>query len=93
MQEEGMKFTELQDPNDSAKLAYYTQIDNDPTKRAYLLPVPDPTQTGNRSKIVRAVLTSDQTATDKYVFEKELIDGYTPPYCDKQTGRVCCLIL
>ena len=78
MQEEDLKFTELKDPNDSAKLAFYTQIDNDPNKRAYLLPVPDTTQTGNRSKTIRVVL-GDQSADGKYVFEKELIPGYTPP--------------
>ena len=68
MQGPDVEFTRLWD-DDIKKYAYYTLIDGDPAKRAYLLPVPDDAQTGHRKYTVRAVQTLDQTATGKYVFE------------------------
>ena len=68
MQGPAVKFTRLWD-DVIKKYAFYTQIDNDPAKRAYLLPYPDNTQTGHRKEIIRAVQTVDQTANGKYVFE------------------------
>ena len=63
-----MNFTRLWD-DVIKKYAFYTLIDNDPAKRAYLLPYPDDTQTGHRKNTIRAVQTVDQSATGKYVFE------------------------
>ena len=63
-----MKFTRLWD-DVKKKYAFYTLIDNDPAKRAYLLPFPDDTQTGHRKETIRAVQTVDQSANGKYVFE------------------------
>ena len=68
MQGASVKYYRLWD-DDIKKYAFYTLIENDPAKRAYLLPVPDATQTGPRSKTIRAVLTADQSPTNKYIFE------------------------
>ena len=68
MQGPPVEFTRLWD-DDIKKYAFYTLIDGDPAKRAYLLPVPDNAQSGHRKYTVRAVQTVDQTATGKYVFE------------------------
>lgn len=104
-----MKFTQLLDPNGSKKYAFYTLIDNDPNKRAYLLPIVDSKQTGHRSKTIRIVL-GDQSADGKYLFEKKEITGYTrldkvevfdkttqteKLVCDPETRESggCCLIL
>ena len=86
-----MKFTRLYD-SVSKKYAFYTLIENDPAKRAYLLPVVDTTQTGPRSKTVRAVLTVDQTATGKYVFELTESD-YPQVNVSKPPGGSRCHIL
>ena len=47
MQGSTVKFTRLWD-DVIKKYAFYTLIDNDPAKRAYLLLFPDDTQTGHR---------------------------------------------
>ena len=70
-----MTFTRLFDPN-TFKYAFYTLIDKDPDKRAYLLPVVDEKQTGPRSKTICAVQTGDQKPDDKYVFEVAESDVY-----------------
>ena len=68
MQDAQVMFTRLFDPH-TYKYAFYTLIDNDPDKRAYLLPIVDEKRTGPRSKTIRAVQTGDPSPEGKYVFE------------------------
>ena len=57
------------------KYAFYTDIGSPSnTEKAYLLPMLDPTQTGPLSKVIRAVVTEDQSATGKYVFDMSQSD-------------------
>lgn len=51
------------------KYAFYTLIQNDPDKRAYLLPRVNKLQAGHRSEIIRAIQTDNQSPKGKYVFE------------------------
>ena len=98
MQDSTVKFTRLYD-SVAKKYAFYTLIENDPAKRAYLLPKVDTTQSGPRSKTVRAVETVDQTATDKYVFE--LAESDYPNFEEKilvnnngcGSNNPCCHVL
>ncbi len=62
------KFTFIHRLIDTKTFAIYTEIDNDPKQRAYLLPQVDDTQTGQRQYVIRAVQTKDQDPKGKYLF-------------------------
>ncbi len=62
------KFTFIHPPNDSKTFAIYTEIDNDPKQRVYLLPEVDNSQTGQRQYVIRAVQTKNQDPKGKYLF-------------------------
>ena len=76
IQNESVKFTRIYDPNNKM-YAFYTLIDNDPHRRAYLLPQVDPNQSGHRSKTIRVVEPDDQSDAKKYaVFTYQKIKDY-----------------
>ncbi|XP_064388003.1 uncharacterized protein LOC135336199 [Halichondria panicea] len=62
------KFTFIHRLIDTKTFAIYTEIDDDPKQRAYLLPQVDDTQTGQRQYVIRAVQTKDQDPKGKYLF-------------------------
>ncbi len=59
-------------PNDSKTFAIYTETDDEPKQRVYLLPEVDNLQTGQRRYVIRAVHTRDQDPKGKYLFSTSI---------------------
>ncbi len=59
------KFTFIHPPDDTKTFAIYTEIDDDPKQRVYLLPQVDDTQIGQRRYVIRAVQTKNQDQEGK----------------------------
>lgn len=72
-----IQFTRLNNPDGTDTFAFYTLIAGDPDKRAYLEPVINQKEIGERSKMVRAIM-SGRSADGKYYFSIRKFEEPSP---------------